>query len=47
MSQFADESTLILSGSRQSIESALNVLEFFGTYSGLKVNTDNKKFLDW
>ena len=37
LSQFADDTTLILDGSCQSIESALNILEIFGTYSAVKL----------
>ena len=38
MTQFADDTTLILDGSVESLRSALNVLEVFGSLSGLKVN---------
>ena len=37
--------TLILNGSNESLETALNTIEIFGTYSGLKMNsTKNKLF---
>ena len=38
--QFADDTTLILDGSTESLQAALNTLEVFGTFSGLKVNKD-------
>jgi len=40
LTQFADDTTLILDGSKESLQSALNVLEVFGSFSGLKVNTE-------
>ena len=36
ITQFADDTTLILDG---SLEAALNMLEIFGNFSGLKMNT--------
>ena len=45
LSQYADDTTLILDGSQQSLQNALNILEIFGTYSGLKVNTDKTKII--
>ena len=38
--QFADDTTLILNGTVESLQAALNILEIFGSFSGLKVNTD-------
>ena len=38
--QFADDTTLILDGTPHSLQAALNVLEVFGTLSGLRVNTE-------
>ena len=38
LSQFADDTTLILDGSQRSLEAALNTWNF-GSYSGLKMNT--------
>ena len=43
--QFADDTTLILDGTRQSLVSALNTLEIFGSISGLKMNTDKTKII--
>ena len=40
LTQFADDTTLILDGSSESLHAAFNTLEIFGTISGLKVNTD-------
>ena len=39
LSQFADDTTIILDGSYRSLEAALNVIEIFGNISGLKMNT--------
>ena len=41
ISQYADDTTLILNGSEKSLTSALHDLELFSTISGLKLN--NKK----
>ena len=38
--QFADDTTLILDGSVNSLQAALNILELFGDISGLKINTE-------
>ena len=38
--QFADDTTLVLDGSQSSLKAALNTLEIFGSYSGLKMNTN-------
>ena len=40
ITQFADDTTIILDGERDSLQLALNVLEMFGSVSGLKMNTD-------
>ena len=40
ITQFADDTTLILNGECGSLKAALNTLEVFGSYSGLIVNTD-------
>ena len=45
ITQFADDITLILDGSRESLLAALNVLETFGSISGLKINTDKTKLI--
>ena len=38
ISQFADDTTLMLDASQKSLQAALNTLEIFGSYSGLKMN---------
>ena len=43
--QFADDTTIFLDGSESSLQSALNVLEIFGTYSGLKVNKEKTQIV--
>ena len=40
LSQFTDDTTLILDGITQSLQTALNVLEVFRSLSGLQVNTE-------
>ena len=39
LTQFADDTTLFLDGSRGSLVAALNVLEVFGSFSGLVMNS--------
>ena len=41
ISQYADDATLIVDGSREALASALNLLEDFSKVSGLRLN--NKK----
>ena len=43
LTQFADDTTLILDGSQHSLQAALNVLEIFGNISGLRMNMDKTK----
>ena len=45
ITQFADDTTLILDGSKESLVAALNTLEIFGSMSGLKINTDKTKLI--
>ena len=45
ISQFADDTTLILNGSKESLLAALNILETFGSISGLRINTDKTKLV--
>ena len=45
ISQFADDTTLILNGECGSLQAALNTLEIFGNYSGLIVNTDKTQVI--
>ena len=46
ISQYADDTTLILDGSREALISALRLLDEFGNLSGLKIN-DTKKEALW
>ena len=41
ITQFADDTTLIMDGYESSLVATLNTLEKFGTVSGLKMNTQN------
>ena len=43
--QFADDTTLILNGTVESLQAALNILEIFGSFSGLKINTDKTQIV--
>ena len=45
MTQFADDTTLLLDGSQKSLQTALNILELFGSLSGLKMNTEKTKMV--
>ena len=45
LTQFADDTTLLLDGSECSLQSALNTLEIFGTFSGLKINKEKTKIV--
>ena len=45
LSQFADDTTLILDGSQKSLERSLYILERFGEISGLKVNCEKTEIL--
>ena len=45
ITQFADDTTLLLDGSKNSLIAALNVLETFGSISGLRINTDKTKLV--
>ena len=45
ITQYADDTTLFLDGTTSSLENALNVLEIFGSISGLKVNKDKTKVI--
>ena len=45
ITQFADDTTLILDGSERSLLSALNTIEIFGTISGLKMNKSKTKLI--
>ena len=43
LTQFIDDTTIILDGSQPSHQAALNILEIYGNYSGLKMNKEKKK----
>ena len=45
MTQFADDTTLILNGSQSSLQAALNTNEIFGSFSGLHMNTNKTKVI--
>ena len=45
LTQFADDTTLILDGSQSSLQAALNTIEVFGSYSGLKINESKTKLV--
>ena len=45
MTQFTDDTTLLLDGSQKSLQTALNILELFGSLSGLKMNTEKTKMV--
>ena len=45
LTQFTDDTTLLMDGSRESLYAALNMLEIFGSMSGLKMNTMKKKVI--
>ena len=45
ISQFADDTTLLLDGTQASLQAALNTLEIFGSISGLLMNTSKSKVI--
>jgi hypothetical protein len=45
ITQFADDTTLVLDGSRLSISSAIETIEHFGAVSGLHLNISKSNFL--
>ena len=45
LTQFADDTTLILDGTEHSLQTALNTLEIFGNLSGLKMNKEKTKVI--
>ena len=45
ISQFADDTTLFMDGSESSLQYTLNVLEIFGSLSGLKMNLSKTRML--
>ena len=47
ITQFADDTTIILDGTEDSLQATLNVLDIFGSISGLKINRKNANSLGW
>ena len=45
ITQFADDTTLILDGSLKSLQAALNTIEIFGSISGLNMNSEKTKVI--
>ena len=45
LSQYADDTQLILDGTEKSLKSALNLLKQFYLMSGLKINVDKTRAL--
>ena len=45
MSQFADDTTLILDETLRSLQAALNTFEVFGSFSGLRMNKSKTKLI--
>ena len=45
ISQFADDTTLMLDGTQLSLQAALNTLEIFGSISGLFMNKDKTRII--
>ena len=43
--QFADDTTIFMDGSEDSLQEILNILEVFGTLSGLKMNKSKIKMI--
>ena len=45
LTQFADDTTIILDGTSKSLQATLNILEIFGEISGLKMNSEKTKLI--
>ena len=45
LSQFADDTTILLGGTTKSLQATLNTLEIYGSLSGLKVNVEKTKLV--
>ena len=45
LTQFANDTTLILDGTLNSLQASLNTLEVYGSISGLKINSDKTKLI--
>lgn len=47
ISQYIEDTSLIIDGSVSSLFNALEILELFSNISGLKVNNSNKNYMVW
>ena len=45
LTQFADDTTIILDGTQQSLQATLNTLEVLGNYSGLRMTKEKTKII--
>ena len=45
LTQFADDTTLMLNVTKKSLNAAINTLIMFGSFSGLTINTDKTKLI--
>ena len=45
ITQFADDTTIFLNGTESSLQEALNIIEIFGSYSGLKMNKEKSELI--
>ena len=45
ITQFANDTTIFMDGSENSLQRILNILEVFGSLSGLKINTSKTKMI--
>ena len=45
LTQFADDTTIIMDDTSASLRATLNVLEIFGDYFGLKMNKEKTKVI--
>ena len=45
ISQYADDTTLTLDGTTESLHSTMKVLKFYGSISGLHINVDKTKVI--
>ena len=45
ITQFADDTTIILDGTEDFLQATLNVMEIFGNISGLKINTEKTQIV--
>ena len=45
LAQFADDTTILLDGTLPSLQATLNILEIFGSLSGLKMNKEKTKLV--